>query len=255
MRPLVASVLAAVGLPTLLLALALFAPRTLVRPVAALHESCAYQGESEGAPPTPARTSVSGDAGRDSLVALTLDDAPDPETTPMLLDSLRAHGARATFFVITGQLGPDSSTVLQRIRREGHEIGNHFTADRPSIRLDSAAFETDLRKSDSALGPFGPVVWARPGAGWTSPRMGRAMRRAGYRCALGSVYPLDAAHRSTAFSSWYILTNVYPGAVIVLHDRGERGRRTAMVLGRVLPELRRRGYRVVTLSELVEAGR
>jgi peptidoglycan/xylan/chitin deacetylase (PgdA/CDA1 family) len=79
------------------------------------------------------------------------------------------------------------------------------------------------------------------------------MRRHGYRCALGSVYPFDATIPSTAFAARYIMSHTRPGAVLVLHDGGSRGRRTAKVLSEVLPELRRRGYRVVTLSELVAA--
>jgi peptidoglycan-N-acetylglucosamine deacetylase len=77
-----------------------------------------------------------------------------------------------------------------------------------------------------------------------------AIERAGYRCALGSVYPFDAHVPSPAFSSAYILTTVRPGSVIILHDGGARGRRTAVTLERVLPALRGRGYRVVSLSEL-----
>jgi peptidoglycan/xylan/chitin deacetylase (PgdA/CDA1 family) len=64
------------------------------------------------------------------------------------------------------------------------------------------------------------------------------------------VYPLDPHVPSSAFASAYVLSNVHPGAVVVLHDRGARGRRTAETLRRVLPALRHRGYRVTTLSEL-----
>jgi hypothetical protein len=76
--------------------------------------------------------------------------------------------------------------------------------------------------------------------------------RHGYRCALGSVYPYDAVIPSAAFSSWHILRNVGPGAIVVLHDGAARGRRTIEVLRIVLPELTRRGVRVVTVSELVD---
>jgi peptidoglycan/xylan/chitin deacetylase (PgdA/CDA1 family) len=100
------------------------------------------------------------------------------------------------------------------------------------------------------LAAYGPVHWARPGSGWYSQAMIATMARHGYRCALGSVYPYDAAIPSATFSSWHILRNVRPGAIVVLHDGGARGRRTARVLQTVLPELRRRGFRVVTLSEL-----
>jgi len=48
-----------------------------------------------------------------------------------------------------------------------------------------------------------------------------------------------------------ILQQVRPGSIIILHDGGKRGRNTVRVLARVLPELERRGYRVVTLSKLM----
>jgi peptidoglycan-N-acetylglucosamine deacetylase len=79
------------------------------------------------------------------------------------------------------------------------------------------------------------------------------MQRHGYRCALGSVYPFDATIPSVAWATRYILWNTQPGAIVVLHDGGSRGRRTVRILAAVLPELRRRGYRVVSLSELAAA--
>jgi len=191
------------------------------------------------------------------IVALTIDDAPDPGTTPAILDTLRAYGSRATFFIITSQLRAGTETtpdpLLTRMRREGHELGNHLTRDRSAIRLDSAAFAQDLAQADSVLRPYGPLRWARPGSGWYSRRMVRAMHRAGYECALGSVYPFDAGLGWPWLSERYILAHARPGAIIILHDRGTRGERTAAVLGQVLPALRARGYQVVTLSELAAA--
>lgn len=186
------------------------------------------------------------------LVALTLDDGPDSATTPLILAELRRHEARATFFLIAERVAGREGLVRQVVA-EGHELGNHFTRDRPSIRLDAAEFARDLEQAHRVLAPFGTVRWARPGSGWYSSSMVATMAEQGYRCALGSVYPFDAAIPSSAFSSWHILRNVRPGAIIVLHDGGGRGRRTARVLGAVLPELRRRGFRVVPLSELVAA--
>jgi peptidoglycan/xylan/chitin deacetylase (PgdA/CDA1 family) len=79
------------------------------------------------------------------------------------------------------------------------------------------------------------------------------MQRHGYRCALGSVYPFDATIPSAAWATRHILRNVRPGAIVVLHDGGNRGRRTVRILAEVLPELHRRGYRVVSLSQLATA--
>lgn len=183
------------------------------------------------------------------VVALTIDDAPDERTTPALLEVLRRHDARATFFLIGEQVA-GREQVVRRMTAEGHEIGNHFTRDRAGIGLEPEEFARDLRAAHEALSPHGSLRWARPGSGWYSREMVDAMHRLGYRCALGSVYPYDATIPSVDFASWHILRNVRPGAILVLHDRGNRGWRSARTLGRVLPALRARGYRVVTLSRL-----
>jgi peptidoglycan/xylan/chitin deacetylase (PgdA/CDA1 family) len=74
--------------------------------------------------------------------------------------------------------------------------------------------------------------------------------RHGYRCALGSIYPIDAQMPWSGLAAAWIRWRTRPGAVIILHDRGERGWRTVRTLEKTLPTLRQRGYRVVTLSEL-----
>ncbi len=238
-RRLIAVAVCVLATPVLFFAIA---PAVLGRLAARAFPGCRYDFT------TNART----DSGQ-PRIALTIDDAPDPRTTPAILDVLRSHASRATFFVITSQIadvaaGTDS--ILVRMRAEGHEIGNHMTHDRVSIRLDSAEYEQSLVEADSALRPYGPLRWARPGSGWYSARTVRAMRRAGYECALGSVYPIDAGLGWPWLSERYILAHARPGAIIILHDRGVRGERTAAVLSRVLPVLQQRGYAVVTLSEV-----
>jgi peptidoglycan-N-acetylglucosamine deacetylase len=210
-------------------------PRWLVRAVARLAPGCLYQV-----------------ATRDRLVALTIDDGPDPATTPEILAELRRHGAHATFFLISERVRRQPE-VMEKLVADGHEVGNHFTRDRPSIGLSPAGFEADLLEADRELSVWASPTWARPGSGWYTPAMVRTMRRHGYRCALGSVYPYDAAIPSVSWGASFILRNIHPGAIVVLHDGGARGHRTSAVLARVLPELRRLGYRVVSLSELVAA--
>ena len=188
---------------------------------------------------------------REPLVALTVDDGPHPALTPAILDALAAHGARATFFLIGGRVAGNEGTV-RRVVAEGHELGNHLMAEAPSIRLPAEAFERQLLRTHEVLARFGPVRWFRPGSGWYSRRMLAQLRRHGYRCALGSVYAYDSHVRSARYVSWHILRHARPGSVVVLHDGNEGRRQTVEVLRRVLPELGRRGYRVVTLSELAE---
>jgi len=189
---------------------------------------------------------------RAPLVALTIDDGPDSVTTPVLLDVLAAHAARATFFLISSRV-VGNEAVVARMVREGHELGNHLTRDEPSIKLPPEAFAAALQEADSVLSWFAEVRWFRPGSGWYNASMLAAARKQGLRCALGSVYPLDAALPWTWLATQYILANVKPGDIIILHDGNGRGHRTAQTLRRILPALRKRGFRVVTLSELLAA--
>jgi len=208
------------------------APRWLVPRIAARSPRCLYEV------PTP-----------EPVVALTIDDGPDPANTRDILDVLRAHEARATFFLISSRV-PGNEALVAAIVAEGHELGNHLTRDEPSVRLPPDAFAAAIREAGSVLGRFGPVRWLRPASGWYDDTMLDTIEREGYRCALGSVYPYDAHQSSARLSAAYVSSNVRPGAVIVLHDGRDRGRRTADVLRRVLPVLRARGYRVATLTEL-----
>jgi peptidoglycan/xylan/chitin deacetylase (PgdA/CDA1 family) len=211
------------------------APRWLVPRIAARSPGCLYAV-----------------ATRERLVALTLDDGPDAAHTPELLALLAAHGARATFFLISGRV-PGREAVVRASVAGGHELGTPRRRDEPSARLAPAAFDAALREAGTVLGRFAPVRWFRPGSGWYTGAMLATAARAGYRCALGSVYPYDPHLPSSRLAAAYILANVQPGAVVVLHEGGARGRRTAETLRRVLPALRARGYRMVTLTELAAA--
>ena len=208
------------------------APRWLVPLIASRSRGCLY--------------SI---AARERAVALTLDDGPDSVHTQEILDLLRANGARATFFLISGHV-PGNERLVEKIAADGNEIGNHLTRDEPSYRLTDEEFAAAAREAGSVLGKFGKVRWLRPASGWYTGAMVATMEQQGYRCALGSVYPFDAQLSSASLSAAYIMTNVRPGSVIILHEGGDRGRRTVEVLRRVLPALRDRGYQVVSLSEL-----
>jgi peptidoglycan/xylan/chitin deacetylase (PgdA/CDA1 family) len=185
------------------------------------------------------------------VVALTIDDGPDPAATPKILDVLGRYDAHATFFLLASRV-PGNEELVRRAVEEGHEIANHLVADEPSILLGGSEFERQLLEADGVLSDFAEVRWFRPGSGWYNAEMLSTLRRHGYQCALGSVYPFDPQVPSSWFATRYVLWNVQPGSIIVLHDHGARGDRTAKALTTILPGLNRRGLRVVTLSELLD---
>jgi len=185
------------------------------------------------------------------VVALTIDDGPDPAATPKILDVLEQHEAHATFFLVTSRI-PGNEEIVGRIVEGDHELANHLTTDEPSIRLSPSDFERQLLEAHGALSRFADVRWFRPGSGWYNAAMLSILHKHGYRCVVGSVYPFDPHLPSSWFATRYVLRHVRPGSIIILHDHRARGERTAVALAEILPELNRRGFRVVTLSTLLD---
>jgi len=185
------------------------------------------------------------------LVALTIDDAPNAEVTPRILDVLKAHSAHATFFLI-GDYVAGNEHLLERMRQDGHELGNHLFYDERSVCLHPSNFERQLLEVDRIVQP-GPSKWCRPGGGWYRKWMLEKMEKHGYRACLASVYPFDPYIRNARLISAYLRWRVFPGCIVVLHDGKAEREQAVQVLERVLPALHEHGYRVVTVTELVSA--
>lgn len=181
--------------------------------------------------------------------ALTIDDGPDPEATPLILDVLAKHGVKATFFLL-GEKAEAHPELVEMIVAAGHEIGNHGWRDRRARSLSAEEFEADLRRTENVLADHAAPQWYRPGGGLYSEAMLDVVDQCDYRMVLGSIYPHDAHLHSVAFASKYLEARTRPGDIVVLHDGGERGERTARVLNSVIPKLRERDLELVTLGEL-----
>lgn len=202
------------------------------------------------------------------VVALTVDDGPDDQhageanTTQKILDILARYQAKATFFLISGRITPQNQGLIAEMVRQEHELGNHLVADEPSIALSLPEFATALKTAGREILSAAQVPsshslrWLRPGSGRCNPAMVKIAKQQGYHMALGSLWPYDTSLGSSTFATQQILANVQPGSIIVLHDygpHGEWGNRTVETLSQVLPELERRGYTVVTLTELLQS--
>lgn len=185
----------------------------------------------------------------EKIVALTIDDGPHEALTPQILDKLAGFGIPATFFII-GEHVSGNEKLLQRIVNEGHELGNHLMDDTRSITLDADEFSQQLAETHALISQFGPVRWFRPGSGWYNERMLAQIRPYGYRCVVGFVYPYDAQIHSVEFASSYILANVQPGSIIILHDGTAEREATPDIINRIVPALHKRGYRFVSLREM-----
>ncbi len=185
----------------------------------------------------------------EKAIALTIDDGLDPATTPAILDVLKKHDVRATFFIITDTL-PGNELLLMRMLAEGHEIGHHMTEDEVTVALSEEELREKFNAAAEALEAFAPIIWFRAGSGRYNDTVLALTEERGYRIAMASVAPLDTLISSPRSMSGYINWMVEPGSIVVLHDVRDRGRRTAATLDRLLPRLHKRGFIVSSLGEV-----
>lgn len=184
------------------------------------------------------------------LVALSFDDGPSPTYTPRVLAILREHGATATFFLI-GERAARHPDLVDRIRAGGHEIGNHYYADRSCLLHSDEDFVGYLDRTELAAGIAGPLKLFRPPGGVAWPRQLRLARERGYTCVLGSAYPHDPTHPPAWYIKWLIEKNLVPGAIVILHDGISDPSRTIEALPAVLAEGGRRGFQFVSIGRLM----
>ena len=188
------------------------------------------------------------------VLALTIDDAPDSTLSPLILDLLAEHGVPATFFVL-GENISGNEAIIARMKAEGHELGNHLARDQASITLSDQEFAAQLLAVEEMIGPLGPTKWCRPGSGWFSPDMVKTAHELGYRCCLGSIYPFDNKLRQPDWIRDAVLDRIYPGAILVLHEGGRDRDYMVPLLQELIPELKARGYRFLTLSGIEKLDR
>ena len=206
----------------------------------------------------PASIFASGPA-QDRRVALTFDDGP-AASTEAVLDVLAAEDARATFFAI-GSFVSGRESTLQRARAAGHELGvhgfNHLNAllvrDPETLARELSACADELER---AVGERPQLV--RPPYGGDAGRTAREAGKLGLGpVVLWTVLGFDWEDGDQAESIVErVLAEAHPGAIVCLHDGDRKDpavRREATVaaLPAIVQGLRRDGYDLVSVSELI----
>ncbi|WP_344991406.1 polysaccharide deacetylase family protein [Nonomuraea helvata] len=188
------------------------------------------------------------DCSKLKCVALTFDDGPG-EYTARLLDLLRAHDVRATFFVVGQMVEADKGGRLtRRIVEEGHEIGNHSWSHPALAGLPREQIERQLKRTDDLVEKLTGVRMRvmRPPYGSTNERVVAELRREGLAEILWSVDTLDWLNRVPAVVAKRAGA-AKPGSIVLLHDIH---RSTVEAVPAILATLAKKGYTFVTVSEL-----
>src|SRR6184192_1713873 len=188
------------------------------------------------------------------IVALSFDDGPHPAFTPQVLEILKQHEAKATFFLI-GERALRYPEVVARIREEGHEIGNHYLRNGATLGHSNEEFMGNLEKTERAIGAGEKLELFRPPGGVAWARQIRLARERGYTCVLGCAYPHDPMHPPVWYIRWLVEKNLVPGAIVILHDGISDAKRSLQALAHILAAGQKKGLRFVSIGELMKASR
>jgi peptidoglycan/xylan/chitin deacetylase (PgdA/CDA1 family) len=183
-------------------------------------------------------------------VAIGFDDGPAPDTGAFVTMLERAR-ARATFFVIGRQLGPAYRRVLLRELRNGDVLGDH-SYSHPDLLL-SGGVRSQLQRTLAAIrgsSGYTPCVF-RPPYGAYDASVVQTARSLGMATVLWDVDPTDWALPGVAAIERRVLAQVTPGSIIISHDGGGPRGQTLAAYPSIIAALRRRGYRIVTIPELL----
>jgi peptidoglycan-N-acetylglucosamine deacetylase len=208
---------------------------------------------------SPAASIWAAGPGHARRIALTFDDGP-AASTEAVLDVLSAEDARATFFIVGGFVAGREST-LQRAKAAGHELGvhglNHFNAllmrEPETLVHELSACADELER---AVGERPQLV--RPPYGGDAGRTARAAAKVGLGpIVLWTVLCFDWQEEARADAIVErALAEAHPGAIICLHDGDGKDAAvtrdaTVAALPAIVQGLRRDGYELVTVSDLL----
>ena len=193
-------------------------------------------------------------------VAITIDDGPDPEVTPQVLDLLDAHGQRATFFCIAERVAAHPALAREIVAR-GHSIQNHTARHRHNFSfLGPRGFEAEISQAQQLLFE---VTGERPScfrapAGLRNPFLAPVLHRLGLSLVSWTRRGFDTRERDAAAVLARLARDLEPGDILLLHDgnaaRTNDGRAVVLaVLPPLLERIRTDGLRAVTLPEALAA--
>ena len=188
----------------------------------------------------------------ENCIALTFDDGPHPAYTEEILQILEEYGVKATFFAI-GENVQQYPDVFETILEKGHEVGNH-TFSHPHLQHENGERLTrELEQTESLLaskGALGTKLF-RPPEGVCSDAVCKAARGLGYAIILWTVDTRDWCHTSSSQIAQTVMGSVKSGDIILFHDYVTKPSPTPEALRIMIPQLLEKGYRFVTVSELL----
>ncbi len=189
----------------------------------------------------------------DKAIALTIDAAWEDDKTAFILDTLKQHDIKATFF-LCGVWVEAYPEQVKAIAEQGHEIGNHSLTHPHMNKLDAAAIKKEISDLDDkieALTGKRCTLFRAP-YGEYNDTVIKAVRDFGYEPIQWNLDTIDwKQERSADTILNSVLPNLSPGSIILCHNNGYRIKDYLPVL---IEKAQEQGYTFVTMSELLLEG-
>lgn len=186
--------------------------------------------------------------GAGKRVALTFDDGPNPDATPLILDALRDRGVKATFFIL-GRHAEQWPDLVRRVADEGHSIGNHGWHHRKLHFKSPAYVRRDLTMGTDAIrkvSGVAPRLFRAP-HGFRAPWVTAIARSLGQRTVGWSLGVWDSDRPGVDAIAQRTIDGARPGSILLLHDgdgydpQGDRVQ-TARAVPIIVDRLLAQGY-------------
>jgi len=192
---------------------------------------------------------------QEKSIALTFDDGPDPITTPEILDILKTHSIRATFFCV-GERAEKYKEIVNRIRDEGHIIGNHGYSHIKLHNKSPSLISAEIEKSERILSPLTEIdghKFFRSPHGFKSIRLVRELKKRNYILVgwTRGIWDTDGSDAETLLrrAAGYL----QDGVVYLLHDGRDivgSGTNTVEFLRKFITLIHNKGYKITTFPEI-----
>ena len=193
--------------------------------------------------------------GQEKVIYLTFDDGPHPEITAWVIDELKKHQIKATFFCVGDNLKKHPETAKQLLT-EGHQIGNHTMHHIKGWKHKNVDYLKDIEDCDTEIRKIHEQMndekaqprLFRPPYGQIKPSQIKLLREKGYEIIQWSDLSCDYdKHLNCKKSLSALVKNAKPGSIVVFHDSEKAENQLKQILPSYLEAMLAEGFTFETL--------
>jgi len=180
-------------------------------------------------------------------IYLSFDDGPHPEITPWVLNILKEHDAKATFFCV-GENILKYPKVFQQLISEGHSVGNHTHNHLKGWKTSTPIYVENTVKAEAAISKYSEIrkdkKLFRPPYGKIKPSQARRLKQLDYRIVMWDALSADFDPSITAEECYNnVIENTKAGSIVVFHDSEKASEKLKSVLPRILELYTNKGFK------------